>query len=126
MIFELEPVAKPRMTQRDRWAKRPATTKYWKFVNTVKKLSSENGYKLQVPLSITFVVGMPMSWPKKKREQMNGKPHTQRPDLDNYIKAWKDCHGEDSHIWQYGMMQKIWGESGRIVIHEGIRIPEGV
>ena len=29
-------VAKPRMTQSDKWKKRPATTKYWKYKDDLK------------------------------------------------------------------------------------------
>ena len=32
-----------------------------------------------------------------------------RPDLDNYIKAFKDALlEEDSHIWQYTKMEKVY------------------
>jgi Holliday junction resolvase RusA-like endonuclease len=60
---------------------------------------------------------MPKSWSKKKRNELNGKPHTQRPDLDNLIKAFKDALCEDdSHVHTYYNMRKIWGEDGKIII----------
>ena len=38
MILEVAPFAKPRMTQRDRWAKRQIVKDYFAFRDTVKQL----------------------------------------------------------------------------------------
>ena len=44
-------------------------------------------------------------------------PHTQKPDLDNLIKAFKDALlKEDSHVWCYDMMTKVWDYEGSIVV----------
>lgn len=60
---------------------------------------------------------MPKSWPKKKKEQFNNQPHKSRPDLDNLVKAFKDALlEEDSHIWAYGRIEKVWGHEGRIEV----------
>jgi len=62
---------------------------------------------------------MPQSWSKKKRAEMRGKPHQQRPDLDNLIKAFKDALCEDdSHVHTYFEMKKIWGDVGQILVNE--------
>ena len=46
---------------------------------------------------------------------MNGMPHKKRPDLDNLIKAVKDCLlEEDSEIWLYGKMKKVWSYEGKV------------
>lgn len=47
---------------------------------------------------------------------MVGKPHQQRPDKDNFEKAFLDavCE-EDSHIWD-GRETKLWSEEGAIQI----------
>ena len=53
---------------------------------------------------------------QKKREQMNGRPHQQRPDIDNYLKSLMDAVlEEDSHIWHVAA-RKIWGEQGAIIV----------
>ncbi|EDR3747953.1 hypothetical protein CHS65_004589 [Salmonella enterica] len=37
-IYEITPIGKPRMTQRDRWHKRPATAAYWAYKEHVRLL----------------------------------------------------------------------------------------
>ncbi|WLD56899.1 RusA family crossover junction endodeoxyribonuclease [Salinispirillum sp. LH 10-3-1] len=111
--LSLVPVPKPRMTQRDRWQKRPAVMRYRAFCDHIRLL------KAQLPPSgthVTFVLPMPKSWSAKKKQAMNGKPHTQRPDADNMLKALCDAiHEEDSGIWDV-RITKVWGESGQIII----------
>ena len=61
---------------------------------------------------------MPKSWSKKKKIEFNGKPHQQRPDLDNYLKAWKDSvYEEDAVVWRV-KASKLWtDELGHILIN---------
>jgi len=60
---------------------------------------------------------MPQSWSKKKREQMHGQPHQQRPDLDNLLKALADAiYEDDCRIWNYRSISKRWGNEGLIAI----------
>ena len=48
---------------------------------------------------------------------MRGKPHRQKPDLDNLVKAFKDALlKDDKGVHTYGIMQKIWGDTGEIVV----------
>ncbi|MBL4759389.1 MAG: RusA family crossover junction endodeoxyribonuclease [Mariprofundaceae bacterium] len=59
---------------------------------------------------------MPKSWSKKKRLDMFGEPHMQRPDLDNYCKAILDAiYDEDSHIHKL-TISKVWGIDGAIKV----------
>lgn len=59
---------------------------------------------------------MPKSWSGKKRAQMAGKPHQQRPDRDNLEKALLDAlFSEDCAVWD-GRTTKVWGETGQIII----------
>ena len=49
---------------------------------------------------------------------MKGKPHQQKPDFDNLIKALSDAiHKEDSGIWDC-RVTKVWAEEGAIEIKE--------
>ena len=87
-IYDITPVSKPRMTQRDRWHKRPETAAYWAFKAEVRLLGiniPESGYH------ITFIIPMPKSWSQKKRKQLNGQAHQQKPDKDNLEKALRDA-----------------------------------
>ncbi len=65
--------------------------------------------------SIIFCIPMPQSWSKKKREQMEGQPHQQTPDLDNLCKGVLDALcAEDKHIHFIGTLKKVWSEAGSI------------
>ncbi|HCM9140001.1 TPA: RusA family crossover junction endodeoxyribonuclease [Enterobacter cloacae] len=114
-IYNITPIGKPRMTQRDRWHKRPATAAYWDYKAQIRLLGirlPESGYH------VTFVIPMPKSWSKQKRAQYSGQPHQQKPDKDNLEKALLDAvFDEDSHVWD-GRVTKIWGETGQIIIEE--------
>lgn len=116
-IYYINPVSKPRMTQRDAWKKRPVVVKYHAFCDEMRAnhfMLPESGAHL------TFVIPMPKSWSKKKRIEMNGKPHQQRPDVDNLIKAVMDAiFDEDCRVWNISA-SKLWGEQGKI----GVTLPE--
>lgn len=113
--YDIVPIPKPRMTRRDTWAKRPAVLRYRAFKDEVRLKGltlPEFGYH------VTFVIPMPKSWSKKKRAEMNGKPHQQTPDKDNLEKALLDAlHTDDSHVWD-GRVTKVWGEVGQIIVDE--------
>jgi hypothetical protein len=95
------------------WKKRPCVQKYYEYKDLVRL------HKVRVPEAghhIIFVLSMPKGWSKKKREAMNGKPHQNKLDLDNLLKALYDSvYEEDKHIWDT-RVTKIWGKNGKIII----------
>ena len=99
------------MTQRDRWAKRPAVVRYREFCDAARAVGltlPEDGFWL------VFWLPMPPTWSKAKRARMRGEPHTQRPDIDNLLKAALDAiYQEDAHIWRGGA-EKRWADDGAI------------
>ena len=116
MILNVAPFAKPRMTQRDRWAKRQIVKDYFAFRDTVKQeierllalQNNDDKNKSWEELDIVFFIPMPKSWSKKKKLSMTGTPHKQRPDLDNYIKGLLDALlEEDCKVWRISA-RKIW------------------
>lgn len=111
-ILPVAPVAKPRMVHSDRWKKRPVVRRYFSFCN---QLRAEAG-PWQPPASgmkIIFFVPMAKSWSKKKKRRMESQPHTQRPDLDNFIKAFLDALcDDDAHIWSLAA-EKRWTQTGK-------------
>lgn len=113
MIYKIIPHTKPRMTISDKWKKRKCVQDYWAYKDDVNKLG------IKVPESnyhVTFVLPMPKSWSKKKRSEMDGKPHQQTPDKDNLEKGLLDAIFEnDAHIWD-GRVTKRWGKEGLIII----------
>mgnify|MGYP003645133479 FL=1 len=117
ILLPITPVPKPRMTISDRWKKRPIVIKYRKYCDALRAETEKQKYQITNPLSVVFVIPMPKSWSKKKKNFMDSKPHTSRPDLDNLIKAFQDALAEeDSHIHTYGKMHKMWGYEGKIII----------
>ena len=110
-----EPIGKPRMTQRDRWKKRPCVLRYHAFKDAVRKaLLAELPFN-KVPtdpqgVNIAAYFSMPKSWPKRKKESLSGAPHKQKPDIDNIIKAVLDTiFPEDSLIYCV-MAEKYWDD----------------
>ena len=113
MLYPITPVPKPRQTQADKWRQRPSVMRYREFADRCRLLGvtiREGGDR------ITFLMPMPRSWSKKAREQMRGKPHQQRPDVDNLAKALLDAvFPEDCRVWD-SRMTKIWADEGGIRI----------
>mgnify|MGYP000546892415 CR=1 FL=1 len=115
--LDITPVAKPRMTQADKWKKRPSTDKYWQYKDDLRKLCMAYHYKITNQLDVIFYIEMPRSWSKKKREMMRGEPHQQVPDTDNLMKGFKDALADqDCAIWDE-RGRKYWSEKGAIEIH---------
>ena len=112
----VDPVSKPRMTQRDRWKKRPAVMKYHNFCDILRPYSVP--FQKSSRLSIVLELPMPKSWSKKKKQAMDGKPHQHRPDLDNLVKAVLDAFfEEDKQIYEI-RGAKFWKVKGSILISE--------
>lgn len=114
--FEVTPIGKPRMTQRDVWKKRPCVLRYHTFKDIINL--QLNGYEMPVSdTSIIFAIPMPKSWGKKRKETMDGQPHQQTPDLDNLAKALFDTLlKQDSVIWDC-RLTKVWSYEGSITIN---------
>ena len=115
MRYPVTPVAKPRMTQRDKWKKRPAVVRYREFCDCCREAG------IRVPESgahVTFHIPMPASWSEKRKAEMLGQPHQQRPDVDNLQKALLDAVlPEDSGVWDI-RATKRWAETGSIEIKD--------
>jgi len=125
--LNIPPCPKPRMTKADRWRKRQSVLKFFAFRDAVRQYkesfcvlrSPYHAHDLEFEsFEIEFHVPMPKSWSKKKRKDMAGSPHQQRPDLDNYLKAWKDSvFEEDSVVWRV-KASKVWTDGlGHIIVN---------
>ena len=73
-----------------------------------------------VAIDIIAVFEPAASWPKKRREECLGRPHTQKPDLDNCVKAITDglnriAFADDSQIAEI-RCKKLWGNSARTTV----------
>jgi Holliday junction resolvase RusA-like endonuclease len=113
--YPITPCPKPRMTRSDKWKQRPCVMRYRAFADEARLRDlkvNESGTHLR------FDLPMPKSWGKAKRLSMEGQPHTQKPDIDNLVKAVFDAlYTDDSHIWHFSA-EKRWAVVGSISITE--------
>ena len=115
LIYRIDPVPKPRMTQRDKWAKRPCVLRYFEYKDFLVAHTPEYILTdLPEAFDLTFHIPMPKSWPQKKKDYMRGRHHQQRPDLDNLTKAFKDAlYDNDAIVWREKAI-KLWADEGMI------------
>ena len=124
--LNIPPCPKPRMTRADKWKKRQSVVKFFAFRDAVRQYKDSDVVKRSMyhtpnlefeSFDIEFHVPMPKSWSNKKKIEMKGKPHQQRPDLDNYLKAWKDSvYEEDAVVWRV-KATKLWTDgTGHITV----------
>jgi len=115
--LRVDPVPKPRMTASDRWKHRPIVDRYFRFKDAVLGLSGLGNFKLGDKYKIEFLIRMPDSWAEVKKKRYEGKPHKQKPDLDNLIKAINDCMRAEDEGIHWIEASKIWWREGKIIIH---------
>jgi Holliday junction resolvase RusA-like endonuclease len=120
IILPVIPKPKPRLTHKGRFTKTAKT--YYAYCDALRWAAHQAHYMPGDVLSLSFVLPMPKSWSGKKREAMRGMPHQSRPDLSNLVKAFEDAlfpekTGGDSHIYEYRLVKKVWGDDGCILIH---------
>lgn len=126
-IFDIVPMGAVRMTKSDTWKldpnhpdpykrQRPAVTKYFAFKTLLTTQASEMGYTLGRWIDAVYLVPMPNSWSKKKKEQMNRLPCETKPDTDNITKAVKDTlKKNDAEVW-WEKAEKRWAYNGSIIL----------
>lgn len=129
ITLDIRPIPKPRLTKSDRWKKRPAVLRYWKFCDDLRLAWQEateadniwgdslfSDGKVPASFHIIFGIPMPKSWSAKKKREMQDIPHQQRPDIDNLLKAFLDCLCEDdSYVYDVRCV-KIWSDTPHITV----------
>ena len=117
MKYFIEPTTKPKISERDSWMKRPSVMKYLAFKDEVKNAGIElpdHGFKVE------FVLTMPNSWSKKKKDMMLGQPHMQKPTFNNLTRALSEAvFDDDSQIWNCHTIKR-WGYKGSISVKGNI------
>lgn len=114
-----QPIGKPRMTQRDKWAKRPAVIRYRQWADKAREQIQHITLPGEpISLSIRAYFAMPQSWSKRKQAELAGKPHRSKPDWDNIAKAIQDIFWKKDEMVAEGHVQKFWddGNGARVEI----------
>lgn len=117
--FQILPIPKPRMTQRDKWKKRPIVERYYRYKDELNRQAKIAGFKLPDKYVIEFHLKIPEYWSKKRKNQLIGAPHQQKPDLDNLIKAFQDAlECEDMQVYEL-KAKKLWSDTNLIIVRYG-------
>ncbi len=126
------PIAKPRMTQRDRFLPRKCVSQYWAWAEQVRLAARQAmpGQLYDGPsdhpfmLSCNFRFEIPASWSKAKRYRASNErlAHTQRPDLKNLLASIEDALNkiiwrDDSQIVVLGRSTKSWAATSGVTVH---------
>lgn len=123
IILPGTPIGKPRMTLRDKWAKRPAVVKYRDWCDRLRALAGTiPPAGLIYELNWVAVFEPPKSWAKKERCSALGTLHRMKPDRDNIDKAVLDCLWESDSAIAQGRIAKVWGFEPRLEL-EMILVP---
>ena len=116
--INIRPVAKPRMTQSDKWRERPAVVKYRAFADELRLKVNLADFRLSGSFVVSFFIPVPKSASKREKATLDMTPHLKTPDLDNLLKALNDIlsSDNDSHIWSISA-SKLWTIGpGKIII----------
>lgn len=111
VIVPGNPVGKPRMTRRDKWAQRPCVLRYRTWADAARQSAGLTGkvtLRRAMRLSYTAYFEMPASWSKRKRVEHLGQPHLQKADSDNVLKAIMDALFENDQFVYAGAFEKYW------------------
>ena len=105
-------MGKPRMSQRDRWQKRPVVLRYREYCDRFREESGTvpaNAFAI----IIRAYINMPPSWTLKKQAALNGTLMQQRPDWDNIGKTICDALFEEDSMIAGGICWKQWCAVGQ-------------
>lgn len=111
----IEAMGKPRMTQRDKWAKRDCVVKYYEWSDAFRALVEGSGITNECLKNVNHVswtayFSMPKSWSEKKKLSMKGKLHLSKPDRDNIDKAILDTLFNSDSAIADGIICKRWDD----------------
>jgi Holliday junction resolvase RusA-like endonuclease len=108
------PVAKPRMTRRDRWAKRAAVMRYRAFADRVRAASAAAPAHPEKVLSLVVIAyfAPPKSMEKEQRAGLIDQLHRVKPDASNILKGVEDILWPrgDSAIADSRCVKRWWYE----------------
>lgn len=117
--IKIEPIGKPRQTQRDKWQPSEAVQRYRNWAAEARlRLPLQCLEADPLRVSIRAFFALPNSWSKKKKAELIAMPHRQKPDGDNVMKALVDCYWKNDERIASWSIEKFWddGNGARIEI----------
>jgi len=111
---KIQPMGKPRMTQRDKWKGRDVVQKYMAYKDEVRRQINVPLWKLPEPISFSWWAWFPLpaSWSKVRKLRKAGTIHRVKPDRDNVDKALMDILFRfDQRIALTHAQDKFWDDS---------------
>jgi Holliday junction resolvase RusA-like endonuclease len=112
-----KPIGKPRMTQSDKWKRRPCVVAYWEWADKAREVMGELPPASDVDeLHLTAYFEPPESWSKKRRVAAIGTKHRVKPDLDNVCKAAMDVLFKQDSAIADALVRKRWDWHPRLEI----------
>ena len=125
--IEGAPVAKPRMTRRDRWMPSKAVQRYFAWADLVKimgrSLFKRSPLAAPVVIRARFFLPIPRSCARPERLRRVGAPHVLKPDIKNLIAGLEDAlngiaWNDDSQIVGYDECRKYWAHGPGVTVLE--------
>lgn len=111
--WDIRPTPAPRQVRSDAWNPSKSVQRYRAFRDEVR---AREVWAPEPGDLLVFLMPMPRSWSRRKRDEHDGMPHLPKPDADNLAKALLDaCYGNDSHIWIFTPV-KLWSSTPGLVI----------
>ena len=132
IVYELPyaAIGKPRMTQQDKWKKRPLVENYRAWCDLVRMTMEE----IPAPADTYLVIiearyPPPFNLPKATRRAWHGTLKRTKPDPDNIAKAFLDCWWkEDQAVGDVLVKRRWWDEPMTVItfwLDEGVLIDGG-
>jgi Holliday junction resolvase RusA-like endonuclease len=121
--YNPRPASRPRVTRYGTYSK---DTPHQKEFNSMYELPEGFvPFTEPVHVEMIFIIPVPKSYSKKKKAELIGKYHTQKPDIDNLAKFAMDAIStkgvwSDDSIVACTSIKKIWGNVGRVYINISI------
>lgn len=104
------PVPKPRMSQRDKWQKRPCVMRYRAWCDAVRLACTAAGGLPPDPgrFEIIAFLPFPKSYSPAKRAALASQPHRLKPDASNITKAAEDALMTNDQALYHSACIKFW------------------
>lgn len=122
LVIPGKPFAKqrPRATRQGRVYTPSETVAFERQVGMIATAALPAPLEGPLRLTVDAIFEPPPSWSRRNREAAMGQPHTQRPDIDNCVKAVSDglnriAWADDSQVAEI-VATKRWGDRARTVV----------